>query len=185
VTRICVVGGQVLDPVAAPVLAAVLGAVLDRYDELAAADPSVVAPCAAGVLSGAAAVVDRGLDEASGCCGQLWVRLVNLYPTAQFPAQDATSVGDRDLSWAVVVEVGVVRPAPVVREAGTELLLPTMEEETAAADRAVLDAAIVRDALLYTYADALDVGMVLGAFVPFGPDGGVVGGATTATVHVP
>jgi hypothetical protein len=181
-TRLCVVNGVIVDTVAAPVLNAVFAAVMDRFDELAG--EQVTAPCAAGIVSGAAAAVDRGLDQESGCCGQLWVRLVNTYPTSAFPAPDQRPAGDRDLSYAVVVEVGVVRPAPALREVGGEVLLPPMAEEQAAADAAVIDAAIVRDALLYGYAETFDVGLVLGAFIPFGPDGGVVGGATTATIEV-
>lgn len=183
-TALCITDGGVVDPVAAPVLAGVLDAALALYD--AVADRGVPTPCAAGVLAGAAAAVDRGMDVADGCCGQLWVRLVNVYPTgAAFPAPDVAAHAGRDLSWAVVVEVGVVRPAPTVQETAEGLVLPTMAEEQDAAALAATDSALIRQALLTEYAQDGEVGIVLGAFVPFGPDGGVVGGATTATILVP
>ena len=179
---LCVVGGQVQDPVAAPVLTGVLEAVLATYDALPE-ESTIQGPCAAGIVAGAAAALDRGLDCADGCLGMLWVRLVNVFPSRQFPAADVTPAPG-PLSWAVIVEVGVVRPAPVMEDAAGELIIPSMEEEQAAAALAVTDAAILRSALLTQYADAEDVSIVLGVWTPLGPDGGVVGGAVTATIQV-
>ena len=182
-TTLCVTDSTVADPVAAPVLAAVLDCVLALYDELQT--KGITAPCAAAVVSGAAPALDRGLDETAGCCGQLWVRLVSLYPSTEaFPDQDATPRRLEDMSWAVQLEVGLVRPAPVIQEVAGEAVLPPMEEEQEAAAVAVTDAAIIRQALMSNYAEDQDVAVVLGAFVPFGPDGGIVGGATNVTVQV-
>lgn len=181
-TELCVIGGQVMDPVAAPVLTGVLDAVLATYDALPP-ESTVQGPCAAGIMAGAAPALDRGLDCADGCLGMLWVRLVNLYPSRAFPAADATPYRG-DLSWAVHVEVGVVRPAPPMEDAAGELLIPSMEEEQAAAALAVTDAAILRTALLDGYAGDGEIGIVLGAWTPFGPDGGIVGGALTVTIQV-
>lgn len=175
--------GTVLDGVAAPILSRALDVTADLFEELHGGDETVVPPCAVMVLSGAAPVVDRGLDEAGGCCGQLWTRLVDLYPSKTFPDPDVTPHGE-ELSWAVVLEVGLVRPAPIIREVGGSAVLPTPAEEQDAASVAVVDAAIIREALLNRYAGAEDVAIVLGAFTPFGPDGGVVGGTVTATIQV-
>jgi hypothetical protein len=168
VTGLCVVDGVVVDPVAGPVLLDVLAAALEAFDEA----PGVVAPCAAGVVAGAAAAVDRGLDTADGCCGQLWVRLVSLYPSRTFPDPDGRPTDAGSVSWAVVVEVGSVRPAP------------SMDEEQEAAWVAVTDQAVLRYALLTRYAEDREVQLVLGTFTPFGPEGGVVGGALTATIQI-
>lgn len=168
------------DPIAAPVLAGILETVLGVYDGL----PDVDGPCAAGAVAGASAAVDRGIDTASGCCGQLWVRLVNLYPSRNFPEQDPGPARGF-LSWAVVVEVGIARPAPIVRDVDGTAILPSMAEEQAAADRLLIDSAVLRHALLAAYGKARDVGIVLGAWSPFGPDGGIVGGAYAVTVQVP
>ena len=181
-TTLCVTQSTVADPVAAPVLAAVLDCVLDLYDELQ--PQGITTPCAAAVVSGGAPALDRGMDQADGCCGQLWVRLVSLYPSAAFPEQDALPRALEDMAWAVVLEVGVVRPAPVIQEVAGEAVLPPMEEEQEAAAVAVTDAAIIRQALMSNYAQDQDVAVVLGAYTPLGPDGGIVGGATTVTVQV-
>lgn len=171
--------GRPSDGIAGPVLAAVLEAALAIYDELTGLD----GPCAAGIVSGAAAAVDRGLDCGDGCQGMLWVRLESLYPSRNFPEADSTPFRG-EMSWAAVVELGVVRAAPMLRGEGPDAQLPTMAEEEAAADRSNVDGAVLREALLVRYADEQDVGIVLGSWVPFGPDGGVVGGALTATIQI-
>lgn len=175
--------GTVLDGVAAPVLARVRDVTIELYDELHAGDDTVQPPCAAYAVSGAAAAIDRGIDAESGCCGQLWVRIVSSVPSRSFPEPDAGPHTD-ELAWAVTLEVGIARPAPVVREVDGQAVLPPVEEEEESASVLAIDAAILREALLNRYADAEDVGIVLGAWTPFGPDGGVVGGVITATIQV-
>lgn len=180
VTGLCLDGaGRPVDAVAAPVLTGVLEAALALYDEL-----PIPGPCSVGLVAGSMAAVDRGLDCAGGCAGQLWVRLEALHPTLEFPAPHGGAVRG-PLSWAVVVEVGLVRPAPMIRGDGPTLALPSMAEETDAADTALLDAAVLREALVVRYAQALDVGIALGSWTPFGPSGGIVGGTWTATLEVP
>ena len=178
--------GVVLDGVASPVLAGVLNATADLFTELAERDEDLTAPCSVMVLSGAAAVIDRGLDEGNSCCGQLWARLVDLYPSSAFPQPDAGPHRE-DLSWAVTVEVGIVRPAPVVQDHAGQAVIPTAAEEQNAAAVALVDGAVLREALLNRYRLHIgdeDVAVVLGVYTPFGPDGGVVGGVLTATIQV-
>lgn len=178
--------GVVLDGIAAPVLAGVLNAAADLFTELAERDADLTPPCSVMVVSGAAAAVDRGLDEGPDCGGQLWARLVNLYPSSAFPEPDG-GVHREDLSWAVVVELGLVRPAPIIREEAGTAIIPTAAEEQDAAAVALVDAAVLREALLNRYRQHIgdeDVAVILGTFSPFGPDGGVVGGVITATIQV-
>lgn len=170
---------SVTDPLGVPTAHAVLEAVLATYDAT-----TVQGPCASGLASGAAAAIDRGIDTAEGCCGQLWVRVADAYPSRRFPEPDAFPTAVENLSWAVVVEVGIVRPAPMIRDVDGMAVLPTMQEETDAAERTLIDAAMLRQALLVTYADGADVTVLLGRWVPLGPEGGVVGGAYTATIQV-
>jgi hypothetical protein len=171
--------GTVTDPLGIPTAHAVLEAVLATYDAT-----EVQGPCAAGLASGAMAAVDRGIDTADGCCGQLWVRVADAYPSRRFPEPDAFPAPAEDLAWAVMVEVGIVRPATMVREIDGKPVLPSMQEETDAAERTLIDAAMLRQALLVTYAEEADVTVLLGRWVPLGPEGGVVGGAYTATIQV-
>lgn len=185
VSGLCVLeDGTVLDGIAAPVLSRVLTVAADLFDELGAADATVTAPCAVMVVSGAAAALDRGLDESDGCCGQLWTRLVTLYPSRAFPEADPVPSPDV-LSWAVTIEVGLARPAPVIAEVDGSAVIPSAAQEQDAAAVALVDAAVLREALLGRYADAEDVAVLLGAYTPFGPDGGIVGGSFTATIQVP
>jgi hypothetical protein len=177
---LCIDGASVADPVAAPVLEALLDATVALYDSTSGVD----SPCAVMFLSGAAAALDHGRDCAAGCSGQLWVRLVQAYPTTRFPEQQVTAYRG-ELSYAVVVELGMVRPAPLETEIDGQLFVPTVEAEQAAAALAVTDQAILRHAALVSYGDELNVDLVLGAYTPFGPEGGVVGGSVTVTVLVP
>jgi hypothetical protein len=183
---LCVEGAEVRDPVVAPVLAGVLNALSDVYDAAVGVPP----PCAWGVFSGAAAAIDRGADcgpavveGGPGCRGLAWVRLVNVYPSIAFPEPYGQSYRD-DMSYAVVIEVGTARPAPKVTEVDGEQYFPSTEEETAAAALETTDVAIVRHALVTQYAGDGDIGLVLGAVTPFGPEGDVVGATTLATVQV-
>jgi hypothetical protein len=171
--------GTVTDPIGIPTAHAVLDTVLALYDAT-----EVQGPCAAGLASGAAAAVDRGIDTTDDCCGQLWVRIADVYPSRRFPEPDAFPADAEDLAWAVMVEVGIVRPATMVTEIDGQPVLPSMQEETDAAERTLIDAALLRQALLVTYAEQFDVTVLLGRWVPLGPEGGVVGGAYTATIQV-
>jgi hypothetical protein len=92
--------GRPVDAVAAPVLTGLLQATLALYDDL-----PIDGPCAAGLVSGAAPALDRGLDCAGGCAGQLWVRLVAVYPSRAFPDPDVGTTRP-PVSWAVTAEVG-------------------------------------------------------------------------------
>jgi hypothetical protein len=182
---LCVDGAQVTDPVAGPVLAAVLAALADAYDGAT----GVPGPCAWGIFAGAAAAIDRGADcgtdpdTGEDCRGLVWVRLVSVYPSVDFPEPYPLPYRG-DLSWAVEVEVGTARPAPQVAEVDGEQYFPSMAAETDAATLAVTDTAIVRHALLTGYAADGEIGLVLGPVTPFGPEGGIVGSTTLATVQV-
>jgi hypothetical protein len=141
------------------------------------------------MFAGAAAAVDRGADCGTDpetgreCRGLVWVRLVNVFPSIAFPDPYVHSYRD-DLSYAVLVEVGVARPAPKVTEADGEQYFPSMEEETDTAALLVTDLAIIRHALVTVYAGDGEIGLVLGVVTPFGPEGNVVGATTLATVQV-
>jgi hypothetical protein len=182
---LCVDAASVRDPIAGPVLTAVLTAVAHVYEET----EGIALPCAWGMFAGAAAAVDRGADCGTDpetgreCRGLVWVRLVNVFPSIAFPDPYVQSYRD-DLSYAVLVEVGVARPAPKVTEADGEQYFPSMEEETDTAALLVTDLAIIRHALVTVYAGDGDIGLVLGVVTPFGPEGNVVGATTLATVQV-
>lgn len=175
------------DPVAQPVVEGMLLALQQVYAEQGLADDSLVLPCEFEIVPGAIAAVDHGLDCRANCEGMAWVRLVDVSPTSwtDFPAPvSRPSVGE--LSYAVALEVGVARCAPVGVTEGDLYYPPTPAEQKAAAERAAIDAAIVRHAILERYpANNDDAGISLGSYSPLGPEGDVVGGATLCAVFVP
>lgn len=172
--------GALADPVATPVLTAVMQAVVDLYEEY----PSATPPCSWGLVSGAQLAVDRGgyTDVVGGvpCAGLLTVRLVAV-TAAMVPGGGPVRL--LDMPYEVGVEVGVWRPAAEPEETGDGLVLPGLDVVQVEAERAALDAAVVRAALL-RLADERDWDITLGAYLPWGPDGGVVGGATGATFAI-
>lgn len=171
--------GAVADPVATPLLRAVMQAVVDGYEAQAALTP----PCSWGLVSGAQMAVDRGAYADVGCSGLLTVRLVSVAPTGQPVGSDGLALRRFPPSWSVGVEVGMWRPAAQPEETGDGLVLPALDVVQEEAELAALDAAVVRSALL-GWAYEQDVPVQLGAYLPWGPDGGVVGGITTATYEI-
>lgn len=173
--------GAVVDPVAAPVLTAVMQAVVDLYEE----HPGTPSPCSWGLVSGAQMAVDRGGyagtdEQGAPCAGLLTVRLVSVTPVmipGEGPARLLT------MPYRVGVEIGVWRPSAQPEETGDGLVLPPLDAVQAEAELAAADAAVVRAALL-RLADEQDWPISLGAFLPWGPDGGVVGGATSAEFEI-
>ena len=110
---------------------------------------------------------------------------MDVYPSAQFPQLDQATRPDGPISWAVQLEIGVVREAPDGTTAAGEYKPPPIEDEQAAAELQLLDAHVVRQALLCRYpADNDDVEVLLGNYLPYGPDGPCVGGAVICTVQV-
>lgn len=170
-----------VDETAAPLAGALLEALLVSYD---APDAGVAGPCVAGLLSGSNLIADHccaGTDAAGQPCeGQLTVRVVNVYPTDAFPAPRADAIPMCGTSWAVELEVAVLRCALGVDTDVVPPRVPTMAEEMAVAERALADRALTVGTVLEFAADR-DQAVVLGPFVPMGPDGGCVGGAFNAT----
>lgn len=167
------------DPVATPLLGALMQAVMDLYDSAPNADP----PCEWGIVAGNQVNVERGAFVDKGCAGQLTVRQVSTTPAEEFPNTTGGPIREFDLSYSVHVEVGVWRPSPEPTDTGDGLVLPDPAAEQAAAEQVNLDAAIVRSALLH-YAETTDTPIVLETYLPWGPEGGVVGGATTAQFQI-
>ena len=114
--------------------------------------------------------------------GQSWVRIVDVYPTDQFPRQATVSnrCGAHD-GWAVVLELGVLRCAPAPAANGR---LPGCDANTAAAEKAAHDAHLMRRAIMCCDWREPDQTFLMGRWQPIGADGGCHGGVTQVTVHV-
>lgn len=131
--------------------------------------------CTITVQPGAAVVYDFGPD--SGCGGTAWVRLVGANPTASFPNADV-GINNCAYSLAFVMEVGMVRPAPVMEDRLGNFVLPT--------DVELFDASQVQTEELQMMFDAIRTAgipqKILGDYAPIGPEGGIYGGMWTVTV---
>lgn len=131
--------------------------------------------CSLTIQPGVGAVVDFGPE--SDCRGSGWVRLVSANPTAAFPAAD-TRVGACAYTLAFTVEIGMVAPAPMPTDRLGKLLMPTDEELFDASMRQAGEMQMMFDALRTANLPQ----MVVGDYVPQGPEGGVLGGTWSAQV---
>lgn len=166
----------IVDPVAQPIL----DALLLCLEEQVARVPNP--PQAVCLRPGdrVSLLISQSFDEC--CAGLAWVRLAMIYPSSQFPEQD-DSVVKCQLGWAVVVELGVARCAPV----GDENHLPSCDEWTTTVNDSTADAAALRRTLMCfrRLDDYRHTAVVPGAWESTTLEGGCVGGTMTLTVQAP
>lgn len=132
--------------------------------------------CAKAIYPGMLVPLDYGLES---CGGQAFVRMTTAVPSSVFPNADASPMSCLT-TLAYTFEVGVSRPSTYLDFAAGEANLPSDEEQIASAHNQYADMMAIRAAVKRTR-DDVDL-VVLGAYTPFGPDGGVVGGYWTVTV---
>lgn len=116
------------------------------------------------------------------CCEGLgWVRCVTVYPSTRFPSPDADPTTCGPLGWAIVLEIGVVRCAPVP-EADTIPSAAVWDGVTAAV---MADAAAIRRAVTVFKAleDYEDTQWLVNPWLPLTTEGGCVGGAMQVTIQ--
>lgn len=166
----------VVDPVAQPVL----DAVLLCLEIEAAKVPSPPQSVCMRPGDRVDLLIAQGRDE---CCeGLAWVRLAQVYPSSDFPAADQ-AYRKCQTGWAVVVEIGMARCAPV----GDENHLPTCDQWTETVNHTTADAAALRRTRmrLHTLDDFRHRMSVPGQWEPMTTEGGCVGGAMLLTVQAP
>jgi hypothetical protein len=123
----------------------------------------------------------EGRDE---CCEGLgWVRVVTIYPSANFPTPDsdgtqATMCGP--IGWAIILEIGIARCAPVP----AANVIPSAAEWNTVVEAVMADAAAIRRAVAVfkTLEDYEDTPWLVGAWLPLPTEGGCVGGAMQVTI---
>jgi hypothetical protein len=117
------------------------------------------------------------------CCeGLAWVRDVTHFPSIDFPNPDSAPTNCGPTMWAVVLEIGVARCAPVPD--GNSL--PSAEDWSAVTEAVHADAAALRRAIkvfkqLEEWEDNL---WLVGPWLPLPTEGGCVGGAYQVTIAV-
>lgn len=132
--------------------------------------------CAVTLFGGDSIPMDYGLEE---CGGMMWARLSGANPTLAFPAADTTSASCT-ATLAFGVELGVIRPAPIVEERAGRITLPSEDDQRRAALAQYVDMLAMHRAYQSARSD-IDQ-MVIGAYQPYGPQGGVMGGTWGATI---
>lgn len=133
--------------------------------------------CRASLVPGAQAVADMccGCDDADG---QLWVLVKSI--TAEPVAPGIASCG---FSFSAELEVGVFRCSIALTESGEA---PTAQELDDEATGILLDAAIIREAVVCCFPAAADLGpmdWMLGSANALGPLGGCSGWAQGLTTR--
>lgn len=130
--------------------------------------------CFCGVVAGETVALDRIGECDDEHNGMAWVRLTTAYPSQTIGRVDTTI---RNCAGGIgfEVEIGVMRLAPSY---GTDLehLDPPTEAEELAAARIATDDMI---ALFRAVQCCLGDDYIAGAYLPVGPQGGVVGGRLT------
>jgi hypothetical protein len=159
-----------------------MSAVEDRLLALATclcaeiADHPVTPPvCFCGVLPGEEVAYDWAGD-CETACGMAWVRLVTAYPSTVIGEATGTP-GNCGSMIGMDVEVGIMRCIPGMDDAGNP---PSSDDLLAASLWQWEDMTTMRRAILCCTGSK---DFLLGAYVPIGPQGGLVGGAWTVSMH--
>jgi len=133
--------------------------------------------CAVTVYPGTAVPVDYVGGD--GCMGMAWVRHTGSNPSVAFPSADV-SVDNCVSTLAHSIEVGIIRPAPIPESDGMNVELPdALTHMNSALDLA--DDMMLMKAAIQRAAKSIDF-VILGGYVPNGPEGGAVGGTWSLTV---
>lgn len=166
----------VVDPVAQPILDALL---LCLEQQVARVPHPPAAVC---MRPGDQVTLMISRLENECCSGLAWVRLDSIYPSSEFPALDEGYVKCQ-LGWAVVVELGVARCAPI----GDENHIPTCDQWTEVVNDTTADAAALRRTLLCfrTIEDHRFTMHIPGTWTGLPVEGGCVGGTMLVTVQAP
>ena len=133
--------------------------------------------CAVSVFPGTAVPVDYvGGDT---CGSMAWVRHVSSNPTTRFPSADL-SIDNCAYSLAHIIEVGIIRPAPIPESDGSTIDLPDDIVHFNSAMELADDMILMKEAIARA-AKSIDF-VILGSYIPVGPEGGAVGGLWSLTV---
>lgn len=131
--------------------------------------------CFCGVVPGEEVSFDYSGD-CETACGMAWVRLLGAYPSAVIG--EATNVpGNCGSMLGMDVEIGIIRCVQGMDEQGNP---PSADALLESAMWQWEDMATIRRAVLCCSGSK---DFLLGAYVPIGPQGGLVGGAWTVSMH--
>jgi hypothetical protein len=148
--------------------------------EAAIQDRNLPTPCSIGPILG-----DLTLDYCGNCsdkgCGQAWVRLVDTFPSIEFPTIDG-SLRNCVGVWAFTLEIGIVRCKPVGKTTGVRGYVPPSTQQIVDALRVqTADIRAMRAAIQCCFASE-DQPYVISTYTPGSPDGDCLGGVFNVIV---
>lgn len=126
--------------------------------------------CYCGPYFGGDTPFDYCSECDGGLCGQAWVRLVSVYPSATFPTQDLS--GNCTMPLAYEWEIGVARCAPTIGDDGSA---PSRDENLEATVQQYTDMVAMRRAIACCFASQ-DIDYILGPYSPAPVLGGCLAG---------
>lgn len=134
-----------------------------------------VEPCLCGPYFGSEVPMDYCDGCDTGGCGQAWVRLVSVFPSAAFPnvAIDGTCSMPLAFTW----EVGVARCAPTLDDHGNP---PGLAEILQATGQQYDDMETMRQAIACCFGED-DIDYLLGIYTPLPTLGGCNASTWTVT----
>jgi hypothetical protein len=148
-------------------------------DCLRAAMRDLPDPCSLTIQPGQLPAFDFSCED--GCDGngngKAWVRLITEYPSTRFPQPLTTATPCSAWEMAYSVEIGIVRCVAID---GTDVITDEQNMEDSLLQSA--DAHAMYRAVLCCFTG--DEEVVMGSYVPYGPQGGVLGGSWTMQVRL-
>lgn len=130
-------------------------------------------PCFSGIIPGDAVVADYCSCVDGTGCGMAWVRLAGIQPSA---LADPTTIGFCMPPMEGIVEVGVLRCAPGIDEAGNP---PTVQQQLVTARAVLADMSAALDAITCECTGFGKRDIQILNWAPLAESGGCIGGAWT------
>src|SRR5690606_19852501 len=135
-------------------------------------------PCFCGIVVGNDIPLDYAGECAEEICGAAYVRVINAFPSTNFPEQDTTAGCVAPMAYSTAV--GVIRWASIGGDRGE---LPSPEEIKDLSMQLLSDMNAIRTAIRCCLASSFeDLDYVLGQYAPLPAEGGVAGGETNLTI---
>lgn len=167
------------DPIAWPTMVKLAGCLCTTLEER-----GLPGTCECAIVPGPMAVIDScGECKKTGttCGGQGWVRLVNEFPSANFPTPDQ-SPNNCATYPAYVLEIGVARCLHTGKANGiTGFIQPSQEQKLDDARLQMADKAAMKAAIQCCMDDG-DMTYILGNYTPMQATGDCGGGFWTVTI---
>lgn len=116
-------------------------------------------------------------DYVSEDAGMAWVRLQSAWPSTSFPNPSGSATCTAPIAYGL--ELGLAYCAPTLEDDGAP---PGFSAQFDATRVQLAAMAAIRRAIICCFPTARAADVVLGLYVPMGPEGGVVGGSWAISV---